>query len=175
MVGQAIPIKLTEQGVEQGVNPIPHLPLAPDDSGNFWKPPHLWTREEIKQLVLDHIGMDVVFARGYQVLIMLWQPPQMTDYGLERTDHSLRNESVETCIGMVLRMGKDAFSDPKRFPSGPIITYGEWGIFRVGQRQIMEVNGKRIAYTNDDRALGPTSDPENVTTGIKLEFDWAGQ
>lgn len=149
--------------------------LAPDDSGFSWKPPHEWTYKDIHELVMENLGVDCIFPRGYQLLIKLWAPASKTDFGLARTDHTLRNDSVETSIGRVLRMGRDAFNGDKRFPSGPLTTYGEWGIFRVGQRQIMEVNNQRVAFINDDRFLGPTSDPAKITTGIKLEFDWTGQ
>lgn len=149
--------------------------LAPDDSGRPWKSPEEWSKEEIHQLVIDHLGVDEVFARGYQLLVKLWSPPENDEYGLSRPDHDVRNQTIETTMGVVLRMGRDSFSDKGRFPSGPTVTYGEWAIFRGGQRQLQEINGEKIAFISDDRFLGPCDDPSKVVTGVKLEFDWAGQ
>lgn len=149
--------------------------LAPDDSGLNWKPIQEWTEEEIHNLVIEHVGRDETFARGYSILIMLWSPPKVDEYGLEYTEQSLRNKSIESTMGLILRMGADAFTDGARFPSGPLVTYGEWGIFRGGQRQVMEVDGKKIAFVTDDRFIGVTLNPTKITTGIQLEHDWAGQ
>ena len=148
---------------------------APDDSGRLWKPPHQWTHDEINELVLNEIGRDDIFARGYNILLKLWFPPESDENGLVQSDHAIRNSAVETTVGKILRMGRSAFGNPSRFPDGPLGTYGEWVMFRTGQRQIFEVNGIRLAHIADDRILGPVDDPEHVITGIQMEFDWAGQ
>jgi hypothetical protein len=74
---------------------------------NRWKSPFEWTEEEIHELVMEEVGEDTLFPRGYQVLIKLWMPPRELDdgCGLIRTDHMMRNERITTNIGRVLRMG----------------------------------------------------------------------
>jgi len=145
---------------------------APDDTGALWKPPHQWTKEEVNELVLNEVGRDDVFARGYNVLVRLWFPPESDEDGLVKSDHAIKNTAVETTIGKILRMGRSAFGNPSRFPDGPLGTYGEWVMFRVGQRQIFEVNGIRLAHIADDRILGPVTNPEDIDTGVQMEFPW---
>lgn len=161
-----------------------HPTIAPDDTGKTWKAPFVWTSNkaydqwsphEIKNLVIENVGVDVLFARGYYILGLLYSPPEVDDLGLHETGHGLRNRSIETTIAKVLRMGDCAFKDRVRFPTGPTVTYGEWAIFRGGQRQINEVNGKQIAFITDDRFVGVCDDPTKVSTGSSLEAGWAGQ
>jgi len=167
------PKKLVKGGLR--IEDLPYQLFAPDDSGLPWKPPHLWTPKEIQDLVIESLGVDCMAARGYQILLKLWAPSRTTELGLERSDYTLKNQAVEACVGQVLRMGRDAFSDPARFPSGPTATYGEWMIFRINQRQIHQINSHKVAYVNDDRLLGPTNDPAAVLSGMRIETDWAGQ
>ena len=160
------------------------LVLAPDDSGKNWKPPFIWkaniaydqwSSKEIDDLVLAEIGEDELFARGYNILALLYKAPETDDLGLTKPGHELRNKSIETTVAKVLRMGDCAFKDRVRFPTGPTVTYGEWGVFRGSQRQVQEVNGHQLAFITDDRFLGVAKHPEKVRTGSSLEFDWGGQ
>lgn len=136
--------------------------------------PFLWTEDEIHDLVMKEVGSDTLFPRGFNVLIKIWSPPKEYDSGLVRTDHSRRNESITTRIGKILRMGNDAFRDPSRFPSGPLVTYGEWGIFRASERELMNVNDMYLATVHDDRFIMATTDPANVKTTFDLEFEHNG-
>jgi len=150
--------------------------LAPDDSGNSWKNPFLWQEnpEDIHNFVMEEINCDDVFPRGYQILIKLWMPPQENEHGWVETDHDLRDAMQSSTIGKILRMGKEAFTDKKRFPFGPTVTYGEWAIFRGTERQkLATADGTMLALVNDDRFMAVASDPAKVKTYFTLEHDWA--
>lgn len=147
--------------------------FAPDDSFDEWKHPALWTKEEIQELVMREVGFNTTSARGYHLLVKLWEPPRVMDCGLERTDHAMKKEVIQCTVGMILRMGADAFTDPGRFPSGPLVTYGEWGIFRGSERQQIGKADKRLALIHDDRFIAADSDPLNLITAFELEFEWA--
>lgn len=141
-----------------------------------WKSPFEWTEEEIHDLVMQEVGEDTLFPRGYQVLIKLWMPPRELDNGsgLIRTDHMMRNERITTNIGRVLRMGSSAFREQRRFPDGPTVTFGEWVVFRTGERNLIQCGEHFLANLNDDRFLAMTTDPSNKKTTFDLEFEHVG-
>ena len=68
-------------------------------------------------------------------------------------------------------MGKSAFRDHARFPTGPLVTYGQWGLFREHTRQVVERNGHRIAYIHDDRFVSVVEDPSTLKTAFELQFE----
>ncbi len=138
------------------------------------KEPSEFTHQEIHDLVLNSIGVDQIFPRGYQLLIQLWKPSEIDANGLYTTDQEIKNTTQSTMIGKVLRMGNDAFKDPMRFPSGALATYGEWAIFRGSERQRIRQNGHDLAFVNDDRFLGVTIDPSQVQTHFDLQFEFSG-
>ena len=139
-----------------------------------FKDPFDWTSEEIHELVMQEIGQDTVFPRGYQVLIKLWMPSSTLESGLELTDHMQRNERITTTIGKVLRMGSEAFREVRRFPGGPTITFGEWGIFRSSERQLVQCGAHYLAFLNDDRFVGVTTNPAELKTTFDLEYEHVG-
>ena len=141
-----------------------------------WKSPFKWTEEEIHNLVMEEVGEDTLFPRGYQVLIKLWMPPRELDdgHGLIRTDHMMRNERITTNIGRVLRMGSEAFREQRRFPGGPTVTFGEWVVFRTGERNLIQCGEHFLAHLNDDRFIAMTTDPSNKKTTFDLEFEHVG-
>jgi len=139
-----------------------------------WKHPNLWTAQDVHELVLENIGVDETYPRGYQLLILLWRPSEVDAHGLYTPDNEIRNTTQSTMMGKVLRMGPDAFRDPVRFPSGPLVTYGEWAIFRGSERQRIRKNGHDLAFVNDDRFLGVDTNPATLQTHFDLQFEFSG-
>ena len=149
--------------------------FAPDDSGFEWKHPELWTPKEIHELVMSEVGVDETYPRGFQILIKLWTPSKIMPNGLERTDHEIKKLMTMCTIGKILRFGRDAFTDPARFPSGPLVTYGEWGLFGISQRQQIGKHDQRLALLSDDRFLATDTNPEDLQTAFEIEHEWADQ
>lgn len=139
-----------------------------------WRDPYDWSDEEIHQLVMRELGEDTIKPRGFQVLIKLWMPPLQYDSGIYRTDHIQRNERITTTIGKVLRMGSEAFRDARRFPGGPTVTFDEWGIFRSSERQLVQCGEHYLAFLNDDRFVGVTTNPSQLRTTFDLEYEHVG-
>lgn len=157
-------IKLTQENMDQ---------FCPDDSGRSWKHPWKWTPNEIHNLVMEEVGIDETFARGFQVLIKLWMPNRTDDLGLENSDHYMRDEMHKCTIGKILRMGKECYADRVRFPFGPRFTYGEWAVFRGTERQKLQKNGHMMAFVNEDRFMGSDDNPKTLQTSFDLEHEWA--
>ncbi len=115
-----------------------------------FKNPFLWTEDEIHDLVMREVGVDILYPRGFQVLVKIWTPSTKYDSGLDRPEHERRAQRITTRVGKVLRMGREAFRDPGRFPLGPRATYGEWMLFRSLERELIQVNNVFLANLNDD-------------------------
>ena len=64
--------------------------------------------------------------RGYKLLIALPEPDEMTEGGILKAAKTLHDEEVGSIVGMVLKMGADAYNDPSRFPNGPYCNEGDW-------------------------------------------------
>jgi hypothetical protein len=154
---------------------IKRLKYAPDDTGREWKHPLLWTHEEIHQQVVDEIGCDDIAVRGFNVLVKLWLPDEMTSSGTKRSEVERRKEMQMCRIGKVLRMGMEAFTDRARFPFGHRITYGEWATFRGMEKDKYQKNGIMLAAIHDDRFIISDKNPETLQTAFDLERDGFGQ
>lgn len=135
------------------------------------KSPFDWTIDEIHNHALDVLGVDTFFPTGYHILIKLWIPPEIDKHGLVNTDHARNKKMITGTVGQVIRMGKQAFKDQRRFPTGPLATYGQWAVFKEHARQVFEVNGHRVATIHDDRFVGITFDPEDFKSSFDLTFE----
>ena len=69
---------------------------------------------------------------GYRVLIAL---PNVEDTfgesGLLKAESTRREEYILSTVGSVLDMGKEAYSDKERFPTGPWCKVGDHVMFRA--------------------------------------------
>lgn len=145
-----------------------------DPRQSIEKPSHLWTPDEIHELVMKEVGVDDDFPRGYQVLVKLYSPSLVDAIGMHITDKEIDNVTRSTMVCKILRMGEDAFMDACRFPQGPTITFGEWVVFRGSERQRIRRNGKDLAYINDDRFLGKAENPEKLQTTFDVIHEFVG-
>ncbi len=136
--------------------------------------PDQWTPEEVHNLVMREVGVDILYPRGFEILVKLWMPPEEDGTGIASTDHSRRNERITTRVGRILRMGPEAFRDPARFPAGPRATYNEWIIFRSMERDLIRVNDHYLAHIHDDRIRLMVTHPELVQTTFDLEYEHNG-
>lgn len=139
-----------------------------------FRAPHLWTEEEIHALVMEQVGVDETFPRGYQILVKVWSPPRELGGGFERSDHEIKNATGTSSVGIILRMGNDAFKDRSLFPTGPIVSYGEWAIFRGMERQKVMKAGQELAFVNDDRFIGVEENPSTLKTHFDVSYEFAG-
>jgi hypothetical protein len=144
---------------------------APDDSGREWVNPWLWTPNEVHDLVMENVGIDETFVRGYQILIKLWHPGEKMSNGFYNTPQKVRDIMQRCMIGKILRMGKECFTDKARFPAGPRFTYGEWAVFRGVERQKAEKTGIMLASVHDDRFIMADDNPDTLVTTLELERD----
>tara|TARA_R110000744_G_scaffold33069_2_gene77077 strand:+ start:281 stop:700 length:420 start_codon:yes stop_codon:yes gene_type:complete len=100
--------------------------------------------------------------KGYKILIALPAPKETTDGGIIKSERTLRDEEVGSIVGYVLSVGPDAYSDPKRFPSGPFCKEGDWVVMRSYSGTRFLAHGKEFRLINDDSVEAVVEDPRGI-------------
>ena len=100
--------------------------------------------------------------KGYKILIALPAPKEKTDGGIIKSEQTLRNEEVGSIVGYVLSVGSDAYSDPKRFPSGPFCKEGDWVVMRSYSGTRFLAHGREFRLINDDSVEAVVEDPRGI-------------
>jgi co-chaperonin GroES (HSP10) len=118
------------------------------------------TEEEKEQ---KRMASQLPDPRGYKLLIALPEVSETTDGGLYKAQQAMQIEEVATVVGFVLKMGKDAYKDKKRFPGGPWCKEGDWVIFRSFSGTRIRIHGKEMRLINDDSVEAVVEDPQGIT------------
>jgi len=100
--------------------------------------------------------------KGYKILIALPEPDETTDGGIIKSEQTLRNEEVGSIVGYVISTGPDAYSDPKRFPSGPFCKEGDWIVMRSYSGTRFLQHGREFRLINDDSVEAVVEDPRGI-------------
>jgi len=100
--------------------------------------------------------------KGYRLLIALPEIEEKTEGGIIKASETIRNETVATVVGFVLKMGADAYKDEKRFPNGPYCKEGDWVVFRAYSGTRVKIHGKEFRLINDDTVEAVIDDPRGV-------------
>ena len=86
---------------------------------------------------------------GYRVLILPFTPPETT------------KERIATVVGLVVRLGPDAYSDKEKFPEGPWCKEMDWVIFGRYAGARFNIQGGDMRLLNDDEILAVVNKPED--------------
>jgi co-chaperonin GroES (HSP10) len=100
--------------------------------------------------------------KGYKLLIALPEIDEKTEGGIIKASETIRNETVATVVGFVLKMGADAYKDEKRFPNGAYCKEGDWVVFRAYSGTRVKIHGKEFRLINDDTVEAVIDDPRGV-------------
>ncbi len=101
--------------------------------------------------------------QGYRLLIGIPEVEEKTAGGIIKTDQLRETEAVSSVVGFVMAMGPDAYSDKKRFPSGPWCKDGDFVLFRAFQGTRIKVHGQELRLINDDTVEAVVDDPRGYT------------
>jgi co-chaperonin GroES (HSP10) len=103
---------------------------------------------------------------GYKILVVLPDiEEKFTNSRLLRPDQVLREEQHASMVAIVLGVGPDAYSDQKRFPSGPWCKEGDKVIINPYSGTRMQVAGRHFRMINDDSVIGKIEDPTYFERG----------
>jgi co-chaperonin GroES (HSP10) len=99
---------------------------------------------------------------GYHILITLPELKAKSDGGVIIPDEVLGREQTASVVGYVLKLGPDAYKDPKKFPSGPWCKEGDFILFRSYSGSRVKIHGQEFRFINDDTVVGVVDDPRGV-------------
>ena len=122
------------------------------------------TKDPEKELTEEELDSLLPTPVGYRVLIAM---PEIEDTygesGIIKSSREVQLDTVMSTIGLVLDMGKQAYSDKERFPTGPWCKQGDYVMFRMNTGTRFKVNGVEYRLMNDDSIEAVVSDPRGVT------------
>ena len=122
--------------------------------------------EDVEEIEIDESSArkasQMPKPQGYRILIALPEPDEKTDGGIIKAKSTIHNEEVGSIVGFVLDMGPDAYSDTKRFPSGPFCKKGDWIVMRAYSGTRFMVHDKEFRLINDDSVEAVVEGPRGI-------------
>jgi co-chaperonin GroES (HSP10) len=101
--------------------------------------------------------------RGYRILIAIPEISVKTEGGVIIPDKIRNAEETASLIGVVLKVGPEAYSDVSRFPNGSWCKEGDFVIFRSYSGTRFKVHGKEFRLINDDTVEAVVEDPRGYS------------
>ena len=99
----------------------------------------------------------------YHLLCMLPKAEEeIGESGLIKTSQMMHHEELLSPVLFVAKMGPDAFTDEKRFPSGPSCKVGDFVIVRPNTGTRMKIHGTEWRIINDDSVEAVVQDPRGI-------------
>ena len=83
--------------------------------------------------------------------------------GLIKSAQAMHFEELLSPVLFVVKMGPDAYKDPKRFPSGPSCKVGDFVLVRPNTGTRIKIHGKEFRLINDDSVEAVVQDPRGIT------------
>jgi len=105
---------------------------------------------------------------GYKILIAI---PKLNETfentNIVRPDVVAKVEETASVVGLVVKLGPDAYKDTERYPNGPWCKEGDFIIMRAysGTRfKVKTENGEQeFRLINEDTVEGTVADPRGIT------------
>ena len=99
----------------------------------------------------------------YHLLCMLPKAEEeIGESGLIKTSQMMHHEELLSPVLFVAKMGPDAFTDEKRFPSGPSCKVGDFILVRPNSGTRMKIHKTEWRLINDDSVEAVIQDPRGV-------------
>ena len=117
-----------------------------------------------KETTEDEITMaKLPEPRGYRILIAIPEISVKTDGGVFIPEKIRNAEETASLIGVVLKIGPEAYSDTTRFPAGAWCKEGDFDMFRSYSGTRFKVHGKEFRLINDDTVEAVVEDPRGYS------------
>lgn len=123
-----------------------------------------------KDRVLDPNKLpDTIRARlpqptGWRILILPYRGSGKTKGGIHLSDETIERATLATVAGYVLKVGPDAYADPKKFPNGVWCREGDWVLIGRYAGARFKLEDGEVRIINDDEVIATIADPEDVIT-----------
>jgi len=99
---------------------------------------------------------------GYRILIAIPEKEQKTEGGVLLPEDTRKREEAASMVGMVLKIGPDAYKDTERFPNGPWCKEGDFILMRSYSGTRIEIHGQEFRVINDDSVEAFVEDPRGI-------------
>jgi chaperonin GroES len=99
---------------------------------------------------------------GWRLLIMPHTGISKTKGGVHLTDKAQEEIQLTTNVGLVLKVGPDAYKDKERFSDGPWCQEKDWVLFAKYAGSRIKIDGGELRLLNDDEILAVIDDPEDI-------------
>jgi chaperonin GroES len=96
---------------------------------------------------------------GYRVLIAAIKVQDKTQGGVILPDDLKNREQTASVVGLVLKLGPDAYKDEKKFPNGAYCKEGDFVLFSAYSGTRFTIDGEEFRLMNDDTIEATISDP----------------
>jgi co-chaperonin GroES (HSP10) len=103
---------------------------------------------------------------GWRLLILPHKGKGKTKGGVILSDKTVEETQIATNVGLVLKVGPDAYNDESRFPHGPWCKKNDWVIFARYAGSRLNIEGGELRLLNDDEILGVVADPESILSPV---------
>ena len=103
---------------------------------------------------------------GWRILILPHQGKGKTKGGVILSDKTVEETQIATNVGLVLKVGPDAYNDADRYPNGPWCKKDDWVIFAKYAGSRLNIEGGELRLLNDDEILGVVEDPESILSPV---------
>ena len=109
-----------------------------------------------------HTAHQLPDPSGYKLLIALPSSEEKTEGGIIKADATRYAEEVGSIVGVVLKLGPDAYQDEKRFPNGPYCKKDDCILMRSYSGTRFTVHGQEFRLINDESVEATIEDPRGI-------------
>lgn len=119
---------------------------------------------EPKKEILEAVGdIKEVEIFNNQILVGIYIRPQKTASGIILTDQTVDEDRYQGKVGLVLKMGPEAFVDEAgKWFKNMKINVGDWIVFRPSDGWSVAFNGKACRILDDTAVRGRVKSPDIV-------------
>jgi co-chaperonin GroES (HSP10) len=107
-------------------------------------------------------AMRIIEPKGYQLLVAMPVVEEKTKGGIFLTDDLKTREGTASIMGLVLKIGPQAYQDEARFPNGAWCKEGDIVLFKSYTGNRIKILGQEFRLVNDDVIGAVVSDPSNI-------------
>ena len=98
----------------------------------------------------------------YHILCVVPKAEEEYESGLLKAGQTQHYEELLSPVLFVVKMGPDAYADPKRFPNGPSCKVGDFVLVRPNTGTRLKIHGTEMRIINDDSVEAVVQDPRGI-------------
>lgn len=107
-------------------------------------------------LIKREIGIDLI-VHGYRILIKAVTLPETTKSGIMLPEKMRNMERRAYHVGLILKLGSQAFLPLERFGGEPFCQVGDWVYYSSYEREEVNINNHLCYFVNDERIYATVS------------------